>query len=146
MELQELYDIALNFRKAIMEAKWEREFYSPSDRMNNFPGVCCDDSADLFGYYLREKYNITSKQGNGIYRARNSYNTRNHAFTILEDGTIIDLTADQFPAFSDCPDGIYVGPQISFHRRLDRKTKGDHCDITRTERLWHDYEAISKYL
>ena len=146
MEQRTLYDVAVNFRRAIMEAKRARNFYNRSDRMNYFPRGCCDDSADLFGYHLWKEHGIPSKQGNGTYRDRYPENTTNHAFIILEDGTIIDLTADQFPFFSDCPDGIYVGPEIRFYKRLERIPNYDHCDITRNERLWHDYVAISKYL
>lgn len=146
MEQRELYGIALSFRKAIMKTKRKREFYNRSDRMNYFPRGCCDDSADLFGYYLWEEYHIHSKQGNGIYQDDDPESITNHAFTILDDGTIIDLTADQFTFFSAYPDGVYVGPEICFYNNLDRKIKGNHCDITRNERLWHDYEAISKYL
>lgn len=146
MEQQRLYDIAVCFRRAIQEAKYNRAFFDSKDRMNYFPRGCCDDSADLFGYYLQEEHNTFSKQGNGIYRDRNPNNTTNHAFIILEDGTIIDLTADQFAFFSDCPDGVYVGPEISFYSNLDRMPNYDHYDISFDKRLWHDYQAIKKYL
>lgn len=146
MEQQELYNLAVQFRHAIMEAKWNREFHSGADRMNNFPGGCCDDSADLFGYYLWSEYQIQSKQGNGVYRDDDPENTTNHAFTILGDGMIVDLTADQFWYFSDSSDGIYVGPEIDFYSHLEEKNTYEHCDITCNKRLRHDYEAIRRHL
>lgn len=110
--------------------------------MNYFPRGCCDDSSDLFGYYLLHEHHIFSEQGNGYRRKEDVY----HAFTILPDDAIVDLTADQFQFFSDCSNGVYVGPQNSFHRSLKRMRKENHCDITINDRLWHAYQAIIKYL
>lgn len=146
MDYRKLYEIALNFRKAIMEVKWNSDFHNLSDTMNHFPHGCCDDSADLFGYYLQHKHNIQSEQGNGIYRDDDPDNTTNHAFTILKDGTIIDLTADQFSFFSDYLDGVYVGPENDFYLALDRRRKFPHYDITHDQRILHDYKAIIEYL
>lgn len=146
MDQQELYDIAMNFRYAILKVKKKHGFHSRGDRMNNFPGGCCDDSADLFGYYLKNEYQLSSEQGNGTYRDRNPNNTTNHAFTIMPDGTVVDLTADQFPALSKYPNGVYVGFEIRFYRNLDRVPNYQHYDITRDKRLWHDYQAIIEYL
>lgn len=146
MDRQELYDIALRFRQAIQDVKSDRGFYDRKDRMNYFPRGCCDDSADLFGYYLWNEQGIHSIQGNGTYRDRNPNNTTNHTFTIMPDGTVVDLTADQFPTLSKYPNGVYVGPEIRFYRNLDRLPNYPHYDITQDERLWHDYQAIIKYL
>lgn len=138
MKQQEILDLALRFRQAIKDVKSDRGFYDAKDRMNYFPRGCCDDSADLFGYYLLKECHIPSKQGNGYCSKADAY----HAFTILSDGTIIDLTADQFPFFSDHLDGVYVGQPNNFYRNLERKRKENHCDITCNDRLWHDYQAI----
>ena len=61
MKNQDVYNIAVNFRKAIIEAKANREF-SFQDRMIKFPNGCCDDSCDLLAYYLYETYYIHTKQ------------------------------------------------------------------------------------
>ena len=142
MDQQELFDLALRFRQAIQDVKMDRNFYDMKDRMNYFPRGCCDDSADLFGYYLLHEYHIPSKQGNGYCSKADT----NHAFTILSDGTIIDLTADQFPFLSNQHDGIYVGQQSSFYRNLGRMRVENHFDITHDDRLWHDYQAIYAHL
>ena len=55
----ELRDIYISFREAIEDVKIEHGFYSsnPSkDRMCNFPKECCDDTADLLGYFLAHDY------------------------------------------------------------------------------------------
>lgn len=72
MKNQDVYNIAVNFRKAIIEAKANREF-SFQDRMIKFPNGCCDDSCDLLAYYLYETYYIHTKQVNGVYRDKNPY-------------------------------------------------------------------------
>ena len=79
----DIYNIAESFRKAIIEAKYNREF-SSRDRMSNFPGGCCDDSYDLLAYYLHERYNIHTEQVNGVYRDNNPYNTTNHAWLLMK--------------------------------------------------------------
>ena len=53
----ELYQIAFHFREAIVAAKTNGEF-NFRDRMHRFPGGCCDDTCDLLGFYLWEKYRI----------------------------------------------------------------------------------------
>ncbi len=146
MEREDLFDLAADFRKAIQTVKRNREFYNMRDRMNNFPSGCCDDSADLLGYHLLNKYRIPSKQGNGVYRDDDPYNTTNHAWIVFSDGTIIDITADQFPHFSKCPNGIYIGKPNDFYDNLDDLRICEHYDITQDSRLWHDYQEICKYL
>ena len=91
----ELCDIAEAFRLAILDAKYDGRFHY-RDRMSNFPGGCCDDASDLFAYYLLEKYNIHTEQGNGIYRDDDPNNDTNHAWLMLNRDIFIDITATQF--------------------------------------------------
>lgn len=146
MDKHRIFEVALSFRTAIQTARKKREFFNQHDRMNNFPGGCCDDSADLLGYYLRTEHHISSKQGNGLYKDEHPYNTTNHAWVELSDGTVIDITADQFLHFSKCPNGIFIGTRNSFYNNLDDVRIYEHYDITQNPRLWHDYQAICRYL
>lgn len=93
MKNQDIYNIAVTFRSAILNAKYSRKFNS-RDRMSNFPGGCCDDSCDLLAYYLCTECAVHTKQGNGIYRDINPNNTTNHAWLIMNNSTIIDVTVD----------------------------------------------------
>lgn len=95
MKNQDIYCIAAAFRSAIMEAKNDRIF-SYRDRMSRFPGGCCDDSCDLLAYYLYVTYKIHTKQGNDTYHDNDPGNTMHHAWLIMDDNTIIDITGDQF--------------------------------------------------
>lgn len=141
MRNRDIYDIAVTFRSAILEAKYNRKF-DHSDRMSNFPCGCCDDSCDLLAYYLLTSYDINTKQGNGRYSDNNPYNTTNHAWLVMDDGTVIDITIDQFEFFSKYTEGVYVGKKISFYKNLERYQIDDNCDITQNARLWNDYQII----
>lgn len=61
LDKNEIYNIAISFRTAIIKAKQNEEFTN-KDRMFNFPSGCCDDSCDLLAYYLHDKYQIHVKQ------------------------------------------------------------------------------------
>ena len=80
----ELYQIAFHFREAIVAAKTNGEF-NFRDRMHRFPGGCCDDTCDLLGFYLWEKYRIHTSQRNGYYEAEMT----NHAWLITDARIIL---------------------------------------------------------
>lgn len=104
LDKNEIYNIAISFRTAIIKAKQNEEFTN-KDRMFNFPSGCCDDSCDLLAYYLHDKYQIHVKQVNGVYRDNDFYNTTNHSWLTAND-IIIDITADQFPSLIEYVNGI----------------------------------------
>ncbi len=145
MRKQDIDYIATTYRAAIQKAKNEREFDHP-DRMSRFPSGCCDDSCDLLAHYLYTTYGIHTQQRNGVYRDNDPNNTTNHAWLIMDDGTIIDITADQFDFFPKNANGVYVGKENCFYKRFeDRKTWENH-DISQDKRLWEDYQIIMKYI
>jgi hypothetical protein len=141
MRNQDIYKIAVSFREAILEAKYNRKF-DRSDRMSNFPAGCCDDSCDLLAYYLYTAYEINTKQGNGIFRDNNPNNTTNHAWLVMDDGTIIDITINQFEFFSKYAEGVYVGKENSFYKHLEGNRIYENYDIMQDARLWNDYQII----
>lgn len=147
MNTSELYKVATKFRNAIIDAKRHNEFKF-SDRMSNFPGGCCDDTCDLFAYYLIRKYNIETVQGNGAYYDDfDSRNNTNHSW-LMFNNFILDLTADQFCDLIEHENGVYVGIEAPFYRKLERKKILPNCDITKEgqERLFYDYNIILKYM
>lgn len=141
----DIYRIAEQFRCAIVRAKRNGEF-DFRDRMHNFPGGCCDDACDLLAYYLQREYGITSCQGNGIYRDEDADNTTNHAWLIIDDKIIVDITGSQFKYCAGFCEDVYVGEETVFYKNLDRKQTYANCDITKEKRLWEDYQIIKKYL
>lgn len=141
----ELYDIAEAFRLAILDAKYDGRFHY-RDRMSNFPGGCCDDASDLFAYYLLEKYNIHTEQGNEIYRDDDPNNDTNHAWLMLNRDIFIDITATQFMFCGAFNKDVYVGKSFYFYEELERVKIYENCDISQNERLWKDYQIIMEYL
>lgn len=134
----ELYQIAFHFREAIVAAKRNREF-DCRDRMHRFPDGCCDDTCDLFGFYLWENYRIHTNQRNGYYEAEMT----NHVWLSTDNRIIIDTTGDQFHGTWH---PVYVGMETGNYEKLSRIITQDNFDIREQSRLWNDYNAILKYL
>ena len=145
MNSKDIYKIAVAFRAAIVSAKYDRRFHY-RDRMSNFPGGCCDDSCDLLAYYLYTTYKIRTRQGIGTYRDNDPNNTTDHAWLIMYDNTIIDITGDQFRYCAGYTDEVYVGVETLFYKKLERKQVRDNYDITKDARLLDDYQIIMSYM
>lgn len=145
LEIGDIYKIAAEFRCAIVSAKYNGEF-NIRNRMHKFPNGCCDDACDLLAYFLQCEYGITSSQANGIYRDEVTDNTTNHAWLILDDKIIVDITGSQFKHCAGFAEEVYVGEEIAFYKYLDRKRKYANFDITQNKSLWKDYKIIEKYL
>ena len=134
----ELFQIAFYFRNAIITAKCNGEFDS-KDRMHRFPSGCCDDSCDLLGFYLWEKYNMHTSQIIGYYDDEMT----NHVWLITDDKIIIDITGDQFYGTWE---PVYVGMENGNYKKLSRIITQNNFDIRGQLRLWNDYNIILKYL
>lgn len=145
MKKRDIYNIAVAFRAAIISANHDRQF-NHRDRMSNFPGGCCDDSCDLLAYYLCTTYKIHTRQGVGTYRDNDLNNTTGHAWLIMDDSTIIDITGDQFRYCAGYTEEVYVGQENSFYKDLERKQIYENYDITQDARLWNDYQIIIRYM
>ena len=145
MNVEEIYNVTEKFRLAILDAKFDRRFHY-RDRMSNFPSGCCDDASDLLAYYLMEKYNLYTEQGTGTYRDNNPYNKTNHAWLVLNGKIIIDITATQFMFCGAFSKDIYVGKNFSFYQNLDGVKIVENYDITKSSRLWNDYQVIRSYM
>ena len=142
---EELFQIVSDFRHAIIEAKNNREF-ERGDRMSNFPYGCCDDSCDLLGYYLYQNYKIKTKQGNGVYEDENPENTTNHAWLVMENGTVIDITGTQFKYCAGFSDEVYIAKENSFYKNLRDKRHYANFNIEEDSRLWSDFNTILEHL
>lgn len=113
MNRTQIQNLAEQFYYEIIKA---RPGFSKRDRMSNFPGGCCDDASDLFGYYLLQNFSICSMQCNGRYEDENPENTTNHVW-LLVDGINVDLTYGQFHLGST----VHVGNENSFLSKLKRQ-------------------------
>ena len=142
---EELFQIVSDFREAIVEAKNNYEF-DRRDRMSNFPGGCCDDACDLLGYHLYNNYEIKTKQGNGVYEDDDPENTTNHAWLVMENGTVIDITGTQFRSCAGFFEEVYIAKENSFYNGLRDKRCDENFNIENDSRLWNDYKIIKEYL
>ena len=93
-----------------------------------------------------EKYNLYTEQGTGTYRDNNPYNKTNHAWLVLNRKIIIDITATQFMFCGAFSKDIYVGKNFSFYQNLDGVKIVENYDITKSSRLWNDYQVIRSYM
>ena len=141
----ELRKVVEAFREAIVTARENRNF-DRKDRMSNFPGGCCDDACDLLSYYLYDEFGIHTKQGNGLYDDGVFENRTNHAWLVMGDGTVIDITGTQFRFCAGFTEEVYIGLENAFYKGLERKIILENYDIRQSERLWTDYQIILGYL
>ncbi len=121
MEVDEIRRVAVSFRKAIEKAKTEGHF-SKDVRFKDFPKGCCDDASFLLSEYLL-KYDIQCKIVEGTYYDDNPEWTRSHGWIALNNGTIIDITGDQFKynEITHFSKEVYVGKMTSFHKKFNEE-------------------------
>ena len=108
-----LYELVVNFRNAIDEAKARREFNSRSC-LFRFPDDCCDMTCDLLAEYLRE-HGIYTFQINGKHKYDNQWH---HVWLNTFDGVVINITGDQFNGKNGFPNNIssvWVGEENEVH-------------------------------
>ena len=145
--MEELYELVRRFRTAI-DIAVENEEFSLSDRFHRFPRGCCDDACDLLGQYLSE-YGIQTRQFQGTYRDGSFDDITGHAWLLLEDDTIIDITGDQFkhdPVFLKFSEEVYIGQEIEFHRLFDQDRICNNCSVYHTPRLFDLYQIIRRHI
>ena len=131
--MEDIKNEAIKFRQAI-----DKTEFSWRDRMHNFPGGCCDDTCDLFSFYLLEKYHIHTHQRVGYYEKK----ITNHVWLIFDDGMIADLTGDQFPGWP----AVYYGTECGRYDELEDKRDHENYGFREDDRLWNDYQRILENL
>lgn len=114
MDYESLLNLAKKFRNAIDLAQYE---IPCGDRMRNFPKGCCDDAADLFAFFLYERYGVLSTIVDGKYIGRNPEDDDWHTWLEV-NGYIVDLVAEYYHLFYN---DIFVGTTDEFHRRYETK-------------------------
>lgn len=120
-----IYDLALEFRHGIERARDQGLFKKPPfnrfPTFNCFPSGCCGDASELLAQFFLE-HGIRTKYIVGEYQDDNPYNSQRHAWLSTEDGTIIDITGDQFasnPLFLCYDIPCYVGKIDSLHKKFE---------------------------
>ena len=141
--------LASDFRKAIERALEADRLYRTV--IASFPRGCCGYTSDLLQWYLAEK-GITTRYVSGTYRDCSTNYSQSHAWLELTDGTIVDITGDQFrnkprPLQNDFP--VYCGKTNDFYNlfELDPPCECDETNSMDTDRKEREaYDIICKYL
>lgn len=143
------WSLASDFRKAIDRALKADKLYSTV--IASFPIGCCGYTSDLLKRYLDE-HGIKTWYVSGTYRDPSTNNSQSHAWLKLADGTVIDITGDQFrfelyPLQNDCP--VYCDKPNEFYNLFELappcQCEGTYSmDIKRKEKL--AYDIICKFL
>ena len=113
--MSDLLHIASAFRAAIEEAVRTGDIRE----MATFPYGCCSYASNLLQRYLIEEYNIFTWYMSGQYRC--GRDGESHAWLETQDGTVIDITGDQYEykklRFTD---QVYIGPRDNgFHNNFE---------------------------
>lgn len=148
-EVEYARSLANAFRMAISRAQESGELSRTV--IASFPSGCCGYTSDLLQRYLSDK-GIAARYVSGTYRDCSTDNSQSHAWLELTDGTIVDITGDQFrnksrPLQNDSP--VYCGKPNDFYNlfELDPPCECDETnsmDIGRKEK--EAYDIICKYL
>lgn len=152
--MDNIKQLALQFRKAIELALENGEF--DGDKMyRRFPHACCGDTSDLLAQFLLDK-GIKTDYVCGTYWGDSAENGQSHAWLIVDNHIIIDITGDQFKGvatFLNYNKSVYVGEMDQFHRLFHV----EECDVHEhhglsalgnfcASRLWMMYRTILKYI
>lgn len=141
--------LVIDFRKAIERALEADKLYRTV--MASFPSGCCGYTSDLLQRYLAEK-GIAARYVSGTYRDFLTNDSLSHAWLELTNGTIVDITGDQFrfepyPLKNDCP--VYCDKPNKFYNRFELdppcQCEGSFSkDVLRKEQ--EAYDIICKFL
>lgn len=124
---KDIFQMAVEFRSAILKAKVNREF-SGDGFIEFFPRGNCGIVCDLLGRYFIEQANVRSWYTSG------EFGYENHVWLTLEDGDIVDITGDQYEnrsglLYYDLP--VYVGKMDVFHSKF--RLNGVPTEITQND-------------
>lgn len=143
---------ANDFRDAIERAAQAGE----TDELHffdKFPRGCCGDTSDLLAQYLCDNGIQTVYVCGTYYYGESTYDSRSHAWLLVDDDIIVDITGDQFRLNKELhyrDQRVYVGYEDEFYRLFevdynrDVHEYGEMC--LSTARLRRLYGIIMKYI
>ena len=119
--------------------------------IKSFPRACCGYTSDLLQRYLDEHV-IKTRYVSGTYRDPSTNDSQSHAWLELTDGTVIDITGDQFrherpPLKNDCP--VYCDKPNVFYSLFELDPLSEYEGSFSKEVLRKEQEAydfVCKFL
>ena len=147
-----IYSLVTEFRKAVECAQNEGAL-KENQILRRFPKGCCGIISSLLAKYLFEN-GINSYEVSGTFRSENPEETQSHAWLMLEDNTIVDITGDQFKynqIFLYYSEKVYVGAMNEFYELFEDVEKFSYRDFTEgTSKIniqnKKNYEIILSYI
>ena len=115
--MEQINVLVKRFRDAIDRAKAAGRF-EKEVCFKDFPYCCCGDTSDLLGHYLLS-HGICTNYVCGQHYTKDYGCDASHAWLMLENNMIIDITGDQFsgkPAFLSYSKKAYIGKMDAFHK------------------------------
>jgi len=144
--MPDLYEIAAAFRAAIEEAIRAGEI----QEMMSFPSGCCGLASDLLQRYLFEQHDIFTWYMSGRYGYGES--GEGHAWLETQDGTVIDITGDQYKHKKlKFTEPVYIGQRSDgFHDKfkMDEPVaySRDEDPLGQNRKFDRRYEAVIRRL
>lgn len=111
--IEDVYFLALKFRKALEQASLAGEFDNDSV-VGKFPVAWCGVASSLLAKYLFD-HGIYTYEVSGT----NYTDHQSHMWLQLLNGDIVDITGDQFKnkvIYNNYSMEVYVGPMDDFHK------------------------------
>lgn len=150
--MQRVEELANIFRTAI-ELAAEADEADSLGFFNRFPLGCCGDTSDLLAEYLLENKIVTKYVSGTYYYGETSYESQNHAWLLLDEEIIVDITGDQFKnnlKLLHYDKKVYVGHKNDFYDLFEVSPFRDIYEYVgsplSTERLKRLYEIIKRYI
>lgn len=148
-QVEYVQSLAIAFRMAISRAQESGELSRTV--IASFPRACCGYTSDLLQRYL-DKHGIKTWYVSGTYRDPSTNDSQSHAWLELADGTVIDITGDQFrfephPLKNDCP--VYCDKPNEFFNLFELDLPCEYevlfsKDVLRKEK--EAYDIVCKFL
>lgn len=119
--------------------------------ISSFPRGCCGYASDLLQRYFKE-HGIYSCYVCGTFSGDTAFDDQSHAWLELPDGTVVDITGDQFrlaqgPLHNELK--VYCGKPNAFYSSFGRIERFDFVEsaspsVVRKENEM--YEIVCRYL
>jgi len=142
MNTRKSYQLANQFRAAILFVPKSDFPWNSSMAMSQFPAGCCGDATRTLATYLYRKSGIIYDYALGACDGLGS-----HAWLEISE-TAIDITADQFNNRGFCLPEIHVGPRLSFHNLFTVTLSSDarHTALNNNGSLDGVYACVENHL
>ena len=142
MNITEISRLAAKFREAILLAPKSEFPWNSSMALSQFPRGCCGDTSQTLATYLYSEVGLVCD-----YVLGTSNDLGSHAWLEI-NGTVIDITADQFNDRGYDSQKVYVGEKSDLHNNFETTVTPDgrHTSLTESGSLSGVYACISRYL